>query len=341
MRELMPLPSERTLAVLGRDGRYRFRIEPLPRPGPGELLFRLLAAGLGPEDASPGLYVNRTPPAVPVGEIAAVGEGVTGWNPLDAAMVLPRAPGPALPPLAGLADYFLVPSELVEFRLVLRLPAELSPEDATLVPATALASRVLREARAGKAASLLVLGLGLPGQIVVRLARHQGIRTVFAADESPTLRQRAEWSGATRVIRIPESSIRDAIIEETGGRGVDAALVLTSDASQAPDVFQALAPRGTMVLGAPFSPNFLFALPGARLQRNELRIHGVGSFEARDVRDAFRALNQGIVNAETLVSKRAAWAELPETAIEPDYWSHGTHLVVTGPPEEPGSPEGR
>jgi L-iditol 2-dehydrogenase len=336
MRELMPVPQVRTRAVLDRDGNYRLEEEPLPRPGPGEMLFRLLAAGLGPEDAAAGLYVNRTPPTVPVGEIAAVGEGVSGWNPLDAGMVLPHAAGPALPPFAGLADYFLVPRELVEHDLVLKLPAEILPESATLVPATALASKVLREARAGKAASILVVGLGLPGQIAIRLARHQGVRRVFAADASPTLRQRAQWSGATQVIRVPESSVREAIAGETGGRGVDAALVLTSDASQAPDVFQVLAPRGVMVLGAPFSPSFLFALPGARLQRNELRIQGVGNFEARDVRDAFRAMNQGIVNAETLVSKRVAWEELPEAGIEPDYWTHGTHVVVTGPVEESG-----
>jgi len=338
MRELMPLPASRRRAVLERDDRFHLVEEAIPEPGPGELLFRLLAAGLGPEDVTPGNYVNRTPPAVPVGEIAAVGEDVTGWNPLDAAVVLPHAAGPSLPPLAGLCEYFLVPRELVERNLVRKLPAEIPAEDATLVPATALASKVLREARAGKATSVLVVGLGLAGQIVIRLARHQGVRTVFAADESPTLRQRAEWSGATRVIRLPENSIREAIAGETGGRGVDAALLLVPDASQAHEVFQALAPRGTLILAAPFSPNFLFALPGARLQRNELRVQGVGSFEARELRDAFRALNQGIVNAETLVSKRVAWEDLPGTGIDPGYWSHGTHLVVAGPPEEPVIP---
>ena len=174
---------------------------------------------------------------------------------------------------------------------------------------------------------------GLAGQIAVRMARHHGLPAVFAADRSPTLRQRAEYSGATRIMRVPETSLRDELHRATGGGGVDGAIVLSPDADLAHEALQALARGGSLVLAAPFSPSFLFALPGSRLQREELRILGLGSFGPADLRAARQALRQGIVNAETLVSKHIEWKDLNEAELAPDYWDHGIHVVVEGPPE--------
>ncbi len=334
MRNFIPLPETMESAVLDRGGGFRLERAPVPEPGPGQILLRLLVTGLDPRDLDPALHVNRTPPGVPVGEIAAVGEGVNGWGPLDEAVLLPLPALPGASPVAGLAEYVLVPADLLDRDAAVRIPTEMPPEDATLLPATALASRLLREASLGRASSLLVVGLGLVGQIVIRMARHQGVGGVFAADPSPTLRQRAQWSGATRVVRVPEASVRDAVHADTGGHGVDAAVFLTEDASLAHETFQSMAPRGTLILGTPFPSNFLFALPGSRLQRHELRIQGVNAYEHRDLRAAFSALSQGIVNAETLVSKRVAWSELPGAELSPETWAHGTHVVVSGPEED-------
>ncbi len=332
MREFIPLPERVRRAVLERGGRFRIEESALERPGPGEVVFRLLAAGVGPDDVAPNLYVNRTPPGVPILEVAAAGDGVSGWNALDRAILLPRPA--STDPLPGLSTYLSIPDDPALREALVKLPGQIDAEGATLLPAAAFAARILREARSDHARTLLVLGLGLVGQVAIRLARHQGIRGVYAADASATLRQRAEWSGATRVIRVPEEPLRDAILQETGGAGPDAVLALSPDASLAHEAFQVMARRGTMVVGAPFSSNFLFALPGARVQRNELRIHGVSGFESQDLRDAFQALRLGTVNADTLVSRRLRWDELPQADLDPGYWEHGTHVVVQGPDDE-------
>ncbi len=330
MREFYPLPETYDRAVLNRDGSFVVKPTPLPRPRPGELLFRLLVAGVTAEDVDTARFPDRTPSALPVGEIAAVGDGVSGWNPLDRALVLPSSERETI---GGLAEYILIRAEETGEDRIHRLPLELSAEDATLLPAAALAARVLREARVDGIQSLLVIGLGLAGQIAVRMARHQGLRAVFAADRSPTLRQRAEYSGATRVLRVPELSLRDELARATEGAGVEGAVVLSPDADLAHEALQSLARGGSLVLGAPFSSSFLFALPGSRLQRQELRILGIGSFGPPDLRAARQALKQGIVNAETLVSRHVPWEDLPSAGLTPDYWDHGIHVVVEAPAE--------
>lgn len=331
MQDFLPLPGRTHRAVLTRNGGFRLVEEDLPHLSPGDLLFRLIAAGLTPEDVAPRLYINRTPPGIPVGEVAAAGEEVTGWHALDRALLLRPPVEPGVPDLSGLARYVRVSADLLRRNLCLKLPQEIPAEDATLVPAAALGLRLLREAAVPSGGRLLVLGLDLIGQIVALLARHQRVDQIFAADLSPTLRRKAEWSGATRVIRLPEESVANTVSRETGGAGVHAVVVLVPDASMMHEAFGTLVPRGGLVLGARFPASVLLAFSTTRLQARELRIQGVRTFDVPDLRDALNAVRQGIVNAETLVSKRVSWEDLESTELGPDYWSHGTHVVVETP----------
>jgi threonine dehydrogenase-like Zn-dependent dehydrogenase len=175
-----------------------------------------------------------------------------------------------------------------------------------------------------------VLGLGLIGQIVILLARHQRVDQILAADVSPTLRRKAEWSGATRIIPLPAESVVDAVGQQGRG-GVHAAVVLTSDPTLLPQAFSALRPGGALVLASPFSPSVRMEVPPAHIRHHEIRLQGVQRFEERDVGEARRTIQQGIVNGEALVSKRIAWKDLGNTILGDDYWTHGTHVVVKGP----------
>ena len=331
MREFISLPDHLERTVLTRNGSFRVESGPVPELAPGDLLFRLVAAGITAEDVSPSLYGGRTPPGIPVGEIAAVGEDVGGWSPLDRALLLRPPLLPSMPPLNGLANYVHVPAALDKRDLDVRLSAEIPAEEATLLPAAAMAVRILREAQVPAGGRLLVLGLGLVGQIVVLLARHQRVDQIYAGDVSATLRRKAEWSGATRMVQLPHEWVTDAVTSTIGDSGVHAAVVLLPDAALIHQAFATLGVGGSLVLGAEFPASILMAIPAARIHSREIRMQGVRRFTERDMRDAIQAVRQGVVNAETLVSKRIAWDELQEVSLNDDYWYHGTHVVLEGP----------
>jgi L-iditol 2-dehydrogenase len=211
------------------------------------------------------------------------------------------------------------------------LAEDISAEDATLLPATATAAHILREAALPTGGRLLVVGLGLVGQIVVLLARHQRAERIAVADPSPTLRAKAEWSGATRVIHVPQESLRDAVLAETGGQGVHAAVALLPDPSWLGEASRALGPRGALLVAADFPPGYVLNIAPAWVRRGEVRIQGVRGYGLRDLRDAVRAVHQGIVNAENLLTKRIAWADLESDAFSAEFWTHATHVVLLGP----------
>lgn len=330
MREFYPLPETFDRGILVGDGRFRVETEPLPELENDDLLFRLITCGVSPRDLA-GEFVNRTPPGVAVGEIAAVGEGVRGWNPLDRALLIPPAEETAAKPLPGLASYVCVPLDIFKAGAGIRLPQEIPAEDATLLPGAAIAVKLLREARVPLGGRLLVVGLGLIGQIVILLARHQKVDHIFGADRSTTLLRKAEWSGATGVISLERETLADGVRRRGDQRGFNAVVMLSPETSLIHDVFGVLDRRGVLILATPSSPSLMMAFSAARVQDRELRIQGVRYSQDEDLRDALQAVQLGVVNGETLVSKRVPWEELDGLELPPDYWEHGTHVVVEGP----------
>jgi len=327
MREFIPLPERSERLIAAGDDRWRLEHEPLPHLDDHDLLFKLLVAGLRAEDRP---NASGQVQGVLVGEIAAVGDEVARWNPSDLALLVPD--GTQHHP-SGIATYLHTgesPEARRGFR-VFQLPDRMNAEDATLLPSAALAARILKKAALPKGGRLLVVGLGLVGQILMLLARHQRVEQILGADPSPTLRAKGEWSGATGMVRLPDESIQESVLAMTRRQGVDAAVILSPNAALIADASRVLSERGSLLLAAETPPGFSVSVAPAWIQRNEIRIQGVRGFGDPDLREAMRAIDQGTLNAESYVSKRTAWSELEETRLDTAYWDHGTHVLIEGP----------
>jgi len=325
MREFIPLPDHCERLIVAHEGHWHLEREPLPHLADHDLLFKLLVAGVRAEDyPGPSGRVQ----GVQVGEIAAVGDDVTGWSPSDRALLVPDASRSS-----GIASYLHTgesPENRNGFRLY-QIPDRMNAEDATLLPSAALAARILRTCALRKGGRLLVVGLGLVGQILMLFARHQRVEKILGADPSPTLRAKGEWSGATGIVRLPEESIQEAILSMTRQQGVDAAVILSSNASWIAEASRVISERGTLIFASETPPGFSLNVAPAWIQRNEIRLQGVRGFGDPDLREAMRAIDQGTLNAENYVSRRTAWSELEAAHLDPAYWDHGTHVLIEGP----------
>ncbi len=190
---------------------------PDPVPGAGEVLVDVKAAGINFPDVLliAGTYqVKVPPPFVPGNEAAgiveSVGEGVTRVKPGDKVIITPQA--------GGFAEKCVV-SE----KLCLPLPDGLSYEQGagfTITYATSYhALRQSTELKQGE--TILVLGAaGGVGITAVEIARALGARVIAAASSEEKL-QFAREAGADETINYSEVSLREAVKELTGGKGVD------------------------------------------------------------------------------------------------------------------------
>jgi len=199
------------------DGLALREVEP-PRPGPGEVLVRVRACSLNYRDqAIPlGLYIGgpvaseTVPLSDGAGEIAALGEGVTGLAVGDRVAGaffldwIDGPPNPAVGPALGAAGApgMLQDMVVLPAHAVVPLARSLSFEQAACLPCAGVTAwNALmagpRPVRAGD--SVLVLGTGGVSLIALQIAKAAGA-TVVATSSSDAKLERVRALGADHVI---------------------------------------------------------------------------------------------------------------------------------------------
>lgn len=215
------------------------RDEPVPRPGPGQVLVRLRAASLNYRDlgvasgraARGQLPANLVPLSDGAGEVAEVGPGVTRVQPGDrvAGIFMQSWIGGEIEPyhvessMGGAIDGVLAEYVLFDQHGLVRVPDHLSFEQgATLPCAGVTAWNALyggRPLQAGE--TVLVLGTGGVSIFALQFAHAAGAR-VIATSSSDNKLARAKSLGASGGVNYRQHPDWQGPVQElTGGRGVD------------------------------------------------------------------------------------------------------------------------
>lgn len=192
---------------------------PVPRPGPGEVLVKVAAAGVNRPDVLQRRGGYPPPPGAPsipgleiAGEVVAAGEGAD--IPVGALVCALVAGG-------GYADYAVAPAGQC-----LPVPDALSLAEAAAIPETLFTvwTNVFQRAYAREGESLLVHGgtSGI-GTMAVALAGLFGLR-VFVTCGSDEKCARALELCADGAINYKAEDFVARVKEMTGGRGVDIVL---------------------------------------------------------------------------------------------------------------------
>ncbi|NWG45775.1 MAG: NAD(P)H-quinone oxidoreductase [Alphaproteobacteria bacterium] len=217
------LPETMTAIAITRPGGPEVLVpaeRPVPRPGPGQILIAVAAAGVNRPDVFQRLGFYPPPRGAPdtpglevAGRVVAAGDGVA-WP----------APGEAVTALVaggGYAEYCLA-----DACHALPLPAGLSFLEAASLPETVFTvwSNVFGRAGLKDGESLLVHG-GTSGIGVSAIQMAAGLgRTVFATAGSEEKCRFCRALGASRAIDYTRGDYVAEILEATGGRGVDVVL---------------------------------------------------------------------------------------------------------------------
>jgi NADPH2:quinone reductase len=190
---------------------------PTPQPGPGEVLVRVRAASVNFPDLlmTRGEYQFKPPlPFIPgldlAGEVAALGEGVTGLD-IGAPVV-----GGAR--LGGFAEYAVLSADALKPK-----PARLSFAEAAAYGAAYLTAYValVRRARLEPGEWVLVHGAaGGVGLAAVDLAKALGARVIAASASDEKLAKVQALYAPDAVVNVTDG-FREQVKAITGGHGAD------------------------------------------------------------------------------------------------------------------------
>jgi NADPH:quinone reductase len=242
---------------------------PVPRPGAGQVLVEVVAAGVNRPDVAQRSGVYPPPPGateVPglevAGRVVALGEGVAGLSLGDEVCALVIS--------GGYAEF-----AVAEASHCLPRPKAISLVDASGLPETffTVYSNVVQRGRLAEGESFLVHGgsSGV-GATAIQIAKHVGAR-VFATAGSAEKCRFCEELGAEAAIDYKQADFAEEVKRLTDGRGVDVILDMIG-ASYLARNLKSLAPDGRLVMIALMGGYKVDGLNITPIMRNRLTFTG-------------------------------------------------------------------
>jgi L-iditol 2-dehydrogenase len=306
------------------------RLEEMPAPkiGPGELLVKVMAAGICGSDVLEWYRVKTAPRVLGheiAGEVVQVGKDVRQYRVGDRVFVSHHIPcntckycqaghHTACETLrktnfdpGGFSEFLRVPSINVAYG-VLRLPESVSYEEGTFIEPLGCVLRGQRLAGVSRGQSVLVLGSGIAGLLHIQAAKVQGAGKVFATDIVEYRLKKAEQFGANKAINAKDD-VPSKVKDLNEGYLADVVIVCTG---AVPAVQQALhsVDRGGTVLFFAVPPAGVEApVDFAALWRNEIRLQTTYAASPRDLEMALDLIGKGKINVRDMITHRLPLAE--------------------------------
>jgi len=310
------------------------RIEDIPVPGigPRDALIRTRACGICSGDIMPW-YIEKKAPLVlghePAGEIVELGKELLSapcfppdsvpFSVGDRVFVHHHAPcmecrycrrgthvqcetwrSTSIIP-GGISEYILIP-EINLRNDTLTLPEEMSYEDGTLIEPTACVVKSFTRSAIKKGDTLLVIGLGVMGQIHILLARKFGAGNVIGADRVPFRLNKALQFGADHAIDVSKDDLFESVRVLTDGDMADVVIVGPNSAAAMQQGMGVVSRGGTVVLFTPAKPGERLRIDPNSLYFRDISLVTSYSCGPEDTREALALIRGGWISAERLVT---------------------------------------
>jgi len=260
----------KAIAMTASGGPEVLELQDLPEPRLArdtDMLVRVKAAGVNPVDtkirAKPTAYPAPLPPVLGcdgAGIVQAVGQAVTGFKPGDEVYYCQC---PARDRLGSYAQY-----ALVDHRLVARKPKCMSFTDAAAAPLVLITAwEALHDRVEVKPWHKVLVHAGAGGvaHVAIQLARIAGAEVCTTVGSV----EKAEFArsfGANHTINYKEKNFVPAVLDWTGGQGVDIAFDTVGGKTLA-ETFSAVRYYGDVVTLLAPGPEMDWGVPRVRNQR--------------------------------------------------------------------------
>lgn len=234
-----------------------------------------------------------------------------------------------VPSGGGFAEYIRVMDWIVEKGMA-KIPDKVSFEEASFLEPVNTCVKAIKRARVSSGQAILIIGQGPIGLILLQLARREGAR-VFTTDVLESRLEKSVEFGAEKVYNSKTRNILEDIKQDTGGRGVDTAIVATANNAVVRFAFDAVRPGGQVMLFAQTKPGDMCSIDLGAVCALEKSL--IGSYSAsvdvnKEVEDL--VFNRKI-NVKDLVTHRFGLEEINQAIDLATRPTNGSLKIVVKP----------
>jgi len=285
-------------------GRLVLEEVPVPKIGEGEVLIKVAACGICGTDLKKIQNGFVPPPQIfgheVAGTVIEVGAGVRRWNTGDRVVSFHHVPCGSCfycerrlfsqcaaykkvgltagfdPNGGGFAQYVRALPSIAEHGMV-AIPDDVSFEEATFVEPVNTCVKAIEKARVAAGETVLVMGQGPIGLILMMLSRLAGA-PVLTSDPMPERRAISEQLGADAAFDPVAGQLGAEVSARTQGRGADVVIVAVPVPQALTDALTMTRPGGRVLLFAQNDPHMKLEFPAAAVGVEEKEI--LGSYSA-------------------------------------------------------------
>ena len=310
-------------------------VQDLPKPVPGadELLIAVAACGICGSDVHgyDGSTGRRIPPIVmgheAAGTVTAVGANVTDFvagdrvtfdstifcgvcefcakgevNLCNDRQVIGVSCG-EYRRYGAFAEFVTVPE-----RVAYKLPDALGFAEAAMLEAVSVALHGVSVSEFKGGETVLVIGAGMIGLLLLQAARVAGAARVFVSDVDTTRLKLADALGADATFLARGSELVDEMLRKTSGRGVDIVLEAVGQEETIATGIDCVRKGGTVTLVGNISPQIGFALQ--KVVSRQIRLQG-SCASAGEYPEAMKLIANGEIKVAPLITAVAPLADGP------------------------------
>ena len=305
------------------------RIEevPTPRPGPDEMLVKVISCGICGSDIVEWYRLPRAPlvPGHEIGaEVVEVGPSVKKFIPGDRVFIAPKVPCmqcdycknghyPACTNITerlpgGLAEYVLVPNTLIE-NGAYRLPDSISYDQSTFIEPLACVVRAQRLAGVQQGQTVMMFGCGMSGLLHVMLAKTKNCR-VITTDLNTRRLELAAGFGADIIIDAAENVAER--LESANDKKADVVILCTSAMSAVDQAWKCVDKGGVIVFFAVPGPDKQITVPLNDFWTQEIQILTSYYCGPPDIVDAIELIATGAIKVDDMITHKLPLKNITE-----------------------------
>ncbi len=211
----------------------------------------------------------------------------------------------------GISEYVLIPEINLQGDTLL-LPEKMSFEEATLIEPVACAVKCLKRANIRKGDIVLVIGLGVMGQLHIMLAKKYGAGKIIGADNVPYRLEYAVEFGADAVIDVSGDELIAGVHKATDGDMADITVVGPGTLDAMSQGIACTGRAGRVVFFTPTRPEDILQLRPHEIYFKDINIITSYSCGPDDTKEALNLMREGSICAKRLITHTFPLDKTPE-----------------------------
>ena len=325
-------------AVLEALNQITVKEVPTPQPGKGEVLLKVRSCAVCGSDVRIFHHGNSRviPPVIigheVAGEVVSVGVGVTNFAVGDRLAIGADVPCGVCDMCkqglgnncavnyaigyqfqGGFAEYILLNETTVNFGPVHKIPSGLSFDAAALAEPLACVINGFEVLRVTPGCSLLIIGAGPIGCMMIELARHFGVTNVMIAEIGAARLETARQFGADAYICSKDENMVERARELTGGKGPDRVITPCGSVDAQEQAIEVVAQRGWVNLfGGLAKGTRNLNVPSNTIHYKECVVTGSHGSTPRQHKMALDFIASGYVKTERYITHHFSLDEIAQ-----------------------------